>query len=83
MTTRQRPTSKASQPIAPVAPSSNGNAPTPNRTAVLTVYADGTMLVAPELTQGDALQIAEMIRRAVLSQPLAPRQQQALEPIPA
>ena len=54
-----------------------------NRTIVLTVYNDGTMIAAPELTGGDALQIAELIKRAVLSQPLArPQSQPAPEPIP-
>ena len=54
-----------------------------NRTVVLTVYNDGTMIAAPELTGGDALQIAELIKRAVLSQPLArPQSQPAPEPIP-
>ena len=54
-----------------------------NRTIVLTVYNDGTMIAAPELTGGDALQIAELIKRAVLSQPLArPQAMPAPEPIP-
>ena len=54
-----------------------------NRTIVLTVYNDGTMIAAPELTGGDALQIAELIKRAVLSQPLArPQTMPAPEPIP-
>ena len=54
-----------------------------NRTIVLTVYNDGTMIAAPELTGGDALQIAELIKRAVLSQPLArPQATPAPEPIP-
>ena len=54
-----------------------------NRTIVLTVYNDGTMIAAPELTGGDALQIAELIKRAVLSQPLGrPQSQPAPEPIP-
>ena len=54
-----------------------------NRTIVLTVYNDGTMIAAPELTGGDALQIAELIKRAVLSQPLArPQTTPAPEPIP-
>ena len=58
---------------------SNGS----NRTIVLTVYNDGTMIAAPELTGGDALQIAELIKRAVLSQPLArPQAMPAPEPIP-
>ena len=54
-----------------------------NRTIVLTVYNDGTMIAAPELTGGDALQIAELIKRAVLSQPLGrPQATPAPEPIP-
>ena len=54
-----------------------------NRTIVLTVYNDGTMIAAPELTGGDALQIAELIKRAVLSQPLArPQATPEPEPIP-
>ena len=57
----------------------NGN----SRTVVLTVYNDGTMIAAPELTGGDALQIAELIKRAVLSQPLVhPQTMPAPEPIP-
>lgn len=57
----------------------NGN----SRTVVLIVYNDGTMIASPELTGGDALQIAELIKRAVLSQPLArPQSQPAPEPIP-
>ena len=57
----------------------NGN----SRTVVLTVYSDGTMIAASELTGGDALQIAELIKRAVLSQPLArPQTTPAPEPIP-
>ena len=54
-----------------------------NRTIVLTVYNDGTMIAAPEITNADALQIAELIKRAVLSQPLArPQAMPAPEPIP-
>lgn len=79
MTTRTQ--SKAqSQPAAAPAPNGNGAS---NRTAVLTVYNDGTIIVAPDLTGGAALQIADMIRQAVLSAPIARTPQIAPELIPA